>query len=122
MFQATLRMAWCSLALEHTGSSINNKNKWIKDLRTKNKTLLTQVENLTKTNVVALSEFSKASYEKKILEAKLSTQEITITSLMAFLASVKKEVQKKEEEVVALQEAYIDKFAEGANHMKTVLF
>lgn len=66
-------MAWCSLVLEQAEGSINNKNNWIKDLRTRNKALLVQVENLTKANTVAASDLSKAFEEKKALEVKFST-------------------------------------------------
>ena len=61
MPQAALRMAWCNLVLEQFGGSINNENKRIEDIRTRNKTLLTQVENLTKANATALFDLSKAS-------------------------------------------------------------
>ena len=42
--------------------------------------------------------------------------------LTSSLASSKEEVQKKDEEIIALRDAYIDKFVEGANHMKAFLF
>ena len=42
--------------------------------------------------------------------------------LTSSLASVKEEVQKKDEEIVALWAACIDEFIESVNHIKAVIF
>ena len=120
--QVALRIAWCDLVLEQVETSIGNRNKHIEDLKNKNKALPAQMDDLNKTYVMALSDLSKASEEKKNLEAMLSNQEASIQTLTISLASTREKVQKKKEEIAALLEACIDKFDEGANHMKTILF
>ena len=115
-------MAWCGLVLELAKTSIGNKNKRIEDLKNKNKALQAKMDDLNKTRVAALSDLSKAFEENKTLKATLSSQEAYIHTLTASLASTKEEVQKKEEEIATLWEACIDKFTEGVNHMKIVLF
>ena len=56
------------------------------------------------------------------MEVTFSNQEASIIALKTSLDLAKEKVQKKEEEIAAFREACIDKFAEGANHMKTILF
>ena len=115
-------MAWCGLILKQVENSIVNKNKHFEDLRNKNKALQAQVDDLNKAYASVLSNLSMASKEKKSLEATLSNQEASIQTLTASLALAREEIQKKEEEIAALRETCIDKFAEGANQMKTVFF
>ena len=91
-------------------------------LKNNNKVLGDQVNNLNKTHVSILSDLSKASKEKKTLEATLTNQEASIQTITTSLALVREKFQKKEEEIAALQKVCIDKFAVGANHMKTILF
>ena len=71
---------------------------------------------------MALCNLSKHSAEKKNLGATLSNQEESMQALTSSLASVKEEAQKRDEEIAALWDAYIEKFVECANHMKAVLF
>ena len=59
-------MAWRDLILEKDETNIINKNKRIKHLKNKNKALEAQVNDLNHTHASVLSDFSKASKEKKI--------------------------------------------------------
>ena len=72
LFLSTIRMAWYDLILEKAETSIINKNKCIEHLKNNNKVLGDQVNNLNKTHVSILSDLSKASKEKKTLEATLT--------------------------------------------------
>ena len=94
----------------------------MEDLTKKNKALQAQVDELNKAHTLALSDLSKLSEEHKNLEATLSNQEESMQALTSSLSSTKEEVQKKEEEIVALWDAYLEKFTKGVNHMKTIIF
>ena len=115
-------MTWCRLVLEKAEDSITNKNKHLEDLRNKNKGLQAQVEELNKAHTSAFSDLSRLSEEKNNLVATLSDQEESMQALTSSLASAKEEVWKKDEEIVALCDACIEKFAEGTNNMKAVIF
>ena len=115
-------MAQYGQALEQVENSIESKNKCLEDLRNRNKTLQAQVDELNKAHTSTLSDFSKLLEEKKNLEAILSNQKESIQALTFSLASTKEEVHKKDGEIITHQDACIDKFIKGANHMKAVLF
>ena len=121
IYQATLWMASCGLILERAENSIVSKNKCLEDLRNKNKALQAQVDELDEAHTSALFILSKILEEKNNLEVTLFNQEESIQALTSSLASAK-EVQKQDEEIVALLDTYIDKFTECANHIKKVLF
>ena len=114
-------MAWCGLILEQSENRIINKNKCLEDLKSKNKALRAHVDELNKAHTSTLSE-SKVLEEKNNLEAILSNQEAFMQVLTTSLALAKEEAQKKDKEIAALWEGYIDKFAKNANHMKIFLF
>ena len=90
-------------------------------MRNKNKALHAQVDEVNNAHASALSDLSKLLEEKSNLETMLSNLEASMQVLTSSLVSIKKEVQKKDEEITTLWDACIDKFAEGANHMKTIL-